>query len=69
MKRAMAVVRSKFEYDMGLIADGFTSDLGKTEEENEEACLGLIEVAKEPVGRLTRLFEDEVLLPADDEGL
>jgi hypothetical protein len=26
VKRAMAVVRSRFEYNMGLIADGFTSD-------------------------------------------
>jgi hypothetical protein len=69
VKRALAVVRSNFEYDMGLIADGFTSDPSKTEEENEAACLGLIEAAKEPRGRLARLFEDEVLLPADDEGL
>jgi hypothetical protein len=47
MKRALAVVRSGFEYDMGLIADGFTSDPSKTEEENEAACLGLIEAAEE----------------------
>jgi 1,4-alpha-glucan branching enzyme len=69
VKRAMAVVRSGFEYNMGLIADGFTFDPSKTEEENEAACLGLIEAAEEPGGRLARLFEDEVLLPADDEGL
>jgi hypothetical protein len=69
VKRAMAVVRSGFEYDMSLIADGFTSDPSKTKEENEAACLGLIEAAEEPGGRLARLFEDEVLLPADDEGL
>jgi hypothetical protein len=69
VKRAMAVVHSGFEYNMGLVADGFTSDPSKTEEENEAACLGLIEAAKEPRGRLTRLFEDEVLSPADDEGL
>jgi hypothetical protein len=43
VKRAMAVVRSGFEYDMSLVADGFTSDLSKTEEENKTACLGLIE--------------------------
>jgi hypothetical protein len=49
--------------------DGFTSDLDKTEEENEVVCLGLIEAAEEPGGRLVRLFEDEVLPPADDEGL
>jgi hypothetical protein len=65
----MAVVRYGFKYDMSLIADGFTSDPDKTEEENEAACLGLIEAAKEPGGRLARLFEDEVLLPADDEGI
>jgi hypothetical protein len=69
VKRAMAVVRSGFEYDMGLIADGFTSDLSKTEEENEVAYLGLIEAMDEPRGQLMRLFEDEVLPPADDEGL
>jgi hypothetical protein len=69
VKRALAVVRSRFEYDMGLIADGFTSDPSKTEEENEVACLGLIEAMEEPRGRLARLFEDEVLLPAADEGL
>jgi hypothetical protein len=57
---------------MGLVADGFTSNLSKTEEENEVAYLGLIEVAEEPGGRLARLFEDEVLPPTagdDDEGL
>jgi hypothetical protein len=48
VKRAMAVVRSGFEYDMSLITDGFTSDPSKTEEENEAACLGLIEAAEEP---------------------
>jgi hypothetical protein len=69
VKRALAVVRSGFEYDMGLDADGFTSDLTKTEEENEAAYLGLIEAAEEPRGRLARLFEDEVLPPADDERL
>jgi hypothetical protein len=68
VKRAMAIVRSGFEYDMGLIVDGFTSDPSKTEEENEATCLGLIEAAKEPGGRLARLFEDEVLL-ADNEGM
>jgi hypothetical protein len=54
---------------MGLIADGFTSDPSKTKEENEVAYLGLIEAAEEPGRRLARLFEDEVLPPADDEGL
>jgi hypothetical protein len=72
MKRALAVVRSGFEYDMGLVADGFTSDPSKTKEENEAACLGLIEAAEEPGGRLMRLFEDEVLPPTagdEEEGL
>jgi hypothetical protein len=27
VKRAMAVIRSRFEYDMSLIADGFITDL------------------------------------------
>jgi hypothetical protein len=72
LKRALAVIHSGFEYDMGLVTNGFTSDLSKIKEENEAACLGLIEAAKEPGGRLMRLFEDEVLSPAtgaDDEGL
>jgi hypothetical protein len=69
VKRAMAVVRSGFEYDMGLIADGFIMDLDQTDEENEVACLNLIEAAKEPEGRLAKLFEVEVVSPADDEGL
>jgi N-acyl-L-homoserine lactone synthetase len=69
VKRAMTVVQSGFEYDMGLVTDGFTSNSDKTEEENEAAYLGLIEAAEEPGGRLTRLFEDEVLLPANDEDL
>jgi hypothetical protein len=33
---------------MGLVADGFTFDPIKTEEENEAACLGFIEAAEEP---------------------
>jgi hypothetical protein len=69
VKRAMAVIRSGFEYDMGLIVDGFISDPDRTEEENEAVCLGLIEAAKEPGGRHVRLFEDEVVPPTDDEGL
>jgi hypothetical protein len=69
VKRAMSVIRSGFEYDMGLIADGFISDPDRTVEENEAVCLGLIEAAKEPEGQLTRLFEDEVVPPAINEGL
>jgi hypothetical protein len=69
MKRAMAVIRSRFEYNMGLIADGFITDLDQTDEENKAACLDLIEAAEEPGGRLAKLFEVEVVPPADDEGL
>jgi hypothetical protein len=69
MKRALVVIRSGFEYDMGLVADGFTSILTKTIEESEAACLGLIEATEEPRGRLMRLFEDEVLPPTNNEGL
>jgi hypothetical protein len=34
-----------------------------------EPNLGLIEATEEPRGQLARLFKDEVLPPADDEGL
>jgi hypothetical protein len=54
---------------MGLIADGFITDLDWTDEENEAACLDLIEAAEEPGGRLAKLFEVEVVPPTDDEGL
>jgi hypothetical protein len=69
VKRAMAVIQSGFEYDMGLIADDFITDPDRTDEKNEAACLDLIEVAEEPGGRLAKLFEVEVVPPADDEGL
>jgi hypothetical protein len=69
VKRAMAVIRSGFEYDMGLIADGFIMHPDRTDEENEAACLNLIEAAEEPRGRLVKLFEVEVVLPTNDEGL
>jgi hypothetical protein len=69
MKRALAVVWSGFMYDMDLIADGFIMDPDQTDEENEFACLGLIEAAEEPMSRLDKLFEVEVVPPADDEGL
>jgi hypothetical protein len=54
---------------MGLIADAFITDLDQTDEENEVACLNLIEATEEPRGRLAKLFEVEVVPPADDEGL
>jgi hypothetical protein len=69
VKRAMAVIRSGFEYDMDLVADGFITDLDRTDEENEYACLNLIEAAEEPRSRLAKLFEVEVVPPADDEDL
>jgi hypothetical protein len=69
VKRALAVVRSGFMYDMDLIADGFITDLDRMDKENETICLGLIEAAEEPGSRLAKLFEVEVVLPADDEGL
>jgi hypothetical protein len=69
VKRAMAVVRSGFEYDMDLITDGFITDPDRTDVENEVACLNLIEAAEEPGGRLAKLFEVEVVPLADDEGL
>jgi hypothetical protein len=65
----MAVIRSGFEYDMGLIADGFIMNLDRTDEENEAACLDLIKAVEEPGGRLAKLFEVEVVPPADDEVL
>jgi hypothetical protein len=69
MKMAMAVVRSRFVYDMDLIADGFITDPDRTDEENKTVCLGMIEAAEEPGSRFAKLFEVEVVPPADDEGL
>jgi hypothetical protein len=69
VKRAMAVVRSGFVYDMDLVADGFITDLDRMDEENEFTCLTLIEAAEEPGSHLAKLFEVEVVPPADDEGL
>jgi hypothetical protein len=56
-------------YDMDLIADGFITDPDQTDEDNEVVCLGLIEAAEELGSRLAKLFEIEVVPPADDEGL
>jgi hypothetical protein len=69
VKRALAVVRSRFVYDMDLIADGFIMDPDQTNDENEVTCLGLIEATEEPRSHLAKLFEVEVVPPADDEGL
>jgi hypothetical protein len=54
---------------MELVADGFITDLDRTDEENEVACLNLIQAAEEPRSRLAKLFEVEVVSPADDKGL
>jgi hypothetical protein len=69
VKRALAVVRSGFMFDMKLVVDGFITDPDRTDEENENACLELIEAAEEPGSRLASLFEAEVVPPADDKGL
>jgi hypothetical protein len=69
VKRALAIVRSGFVYDMELVADAFITDPDRTDEENEDACLDLIGAAEEPGSRLAKLFEVEVVPPVDDEGL
>jgi hypothetical protein len=69
VKWAMTVVRSGFVHDMDLIANGFITDPDRTDEENEVACLNLIEAAEEPGSCLAKLFEVEAVPPADDEGL
>jgi hypothetical protein len=69
VKRALAVVRSGFVFDMELVVDGFITDPDRMDKENENACLELIEAAEEPGSRLASLFEAEVVPPADDEGL
>jgi hypothetical protein len=69
VKRALAIVRSGFVFDMKLVADGFITDPDRTDEDNENACLELIEATEEPRSRLASLFEAEVVPPTDDEGL
>jgi hypothetical protein len=69
VKRALIVVWSRFVYDMELITDGFIMDPDRTDEENETIYLGLIEATEEPGSHLAKLFEVEVVPPADDEGL
>jgi hypothetical protein len=69
VKRALAVVRSGFMFDMELVAEGFITNPNRTDEENEDACLDLIGAAEEPGSHLASLLEAEVVLPADDEGL
>jgi hypothetical protein len=67
VKRALAVVWSVF--DMELVAEGFITNPDRTNEENEDACLDLIEATEEPGSRMASLFEAEVVPPTDDEGL
>jgi hypothetical protein len=69
VKRALVVIRFGFMYDMDLVADGFIMDPDRTDEENEVACLTLIEAAEEPGSHLAKLFEVDVVPPADDKGL
>jgi hypothetical protein len=69
VKRALAVVRFGFVFNMKLVAEGFITDLDRTDEENEDACLDLIGATEEPGSRLASLFEAEVVPPVDDEGL
>jgi hypothetical protein len=69
VKRALAVVRSGFVFDMELVADGFITDPDRTDKKNEDACLDLIGAAEGPGSRLAKLFEAKVVPPTDDEGL
>jgi alpha-D-ribose 1-methylphosphonate 5-triphosphate synthase subunit PhnL len=69
VKRALAIVRSGFVFDMKLVAEGFITDPDRIDEANEDACVELIEAAKEPGSRLASLFEAEVVPPVDDEGM
>jgi hypothetical protein len=69
VKRALAVVHSGFVFDMKLVTEGFMTDPDRTDEENEDACVELIEAAEEPRSRLASLFEAEVVSPDDDEGM
>jgi hypothetical protein len=56
VKRALAVVHLGFVFDMKLVAEGFITDSDRMDEENEDACLELIEAAEEPGSRLASLF-------------
>jgi hypothetical protein len=69
VKRALAVIHSGFVFDMKLVAEDFITDPDRTDEEDEDACVELIEAAEEPRSRLASLFEAEVVPPNDDEGL
>ena len=63
VKRAMAVVCSRFSYDMEVVSHGFVTNISKTDAENEERLHDLIDDAEVPGERLARLFKLEVLPP------
>lgn len=47
VKMALTFVQSGFVHDMNVVAE-VIYELGKTDKENEAACLGLIDAAEEP---------------------
>jgi hypothetical protein len=55
VKRALAVVRSRFVYDMDLITDGFITDPYWTDKENEPKLLRSLGVAS-PSSSKSRWF-------------
>jgi hypothetical protein len=57
VRRALAIIRSGFVYDMELVAEGFITDPNRTDKENEDAYLDLIGAAEEPRSRLATLFQ------------
>jgi len=61
MKQAMAVIYSRFSYDMEVVSQSFITDITKTDTENEERLHALIDEAEGPSERLAKLFEPEVL--------
>ena len=68
VKRALAVVRSAYEYDFDVVSDGFVFDPDATDAANTERARGLIAAAEEPGSELAKHFECEVLpLAGDDE--
>ena len=69
VKRALAVVKSAYEYDFDVVSDGFVFDPDATDAVNTERARDLIAAADEPGSKLAKLFECEVLPLAggDDE--
>ena len=68
VKRALAVVRSGYSYDLDVVVSGFVVDPELTDEANMERCHELIDAAEVPSGELAKLFEGEVLPPSDGDG-